>query len=156
MDNDISINDTVRSFDFDRHDLEGGAACFVEGIVTAFTQHEGCTRYDIQVTRRVFGGEEKEVEDGERVLPPLNSTPTTMGRICNGVEKILEERKMKETLETFQFATAADLRDWLNAFKTTDLSTVYISPDQGSGYLTLAWEEETLTDGSKVNNIIVS
>jgi len=63
---------------------------------------------------------------------------------------------MKETVETFNFETAADLRDWLNAFKTTDLSTVYVESNSGSGYLTLAFEEETLTDGSKVNNMIVS
>tara|TARA_R110001632_G_scaffold211279_1_gene336688 strand:- start:858 stop:1235 length:378 start_codon:yes stop_codon:yes gene_type:complete len=66
-----------------------------------------------------------------------------------------EERKMKETLETLQFTTAADLRDWLNALKTTDLSTVYVESNSGS-VLTLEFEEETLTDGSKVNNMIVS
>jgi hypothetical protein len=62
---------------------------------------------------------------------------------------------MKETVETFNFETAADLRDYLNAFKTTDLSTVYVESNSGS-VLTLAFEEETLTDGSKVNNMIVS
>lgn len=62
---------------------------------------------------------------------------------------------MKETVETFNFETAADLRDYLNAFKTTDLSTVYVESNSGS-VLTLAFEEEMLTDGSKVNNMIVS
>ena len=62
---------------------------------------------------------------------------------------------MKETVETFNFETAADLRDYLNAFKTTDLSTVYVESNSGS-VLTLEFEEETLTDGSKVNNMIVS
>ena len=62
---------------------------------------------------------------------------------------------MKETVGTFNFETAADLRDYLNAFKTTDLSTVYVESNSGS-VLTLAFEEEMLTDGSKVNNMIVS
>jgi len=52
----------------------------------------------------------------------------------------------------FEFSDASELRDWLNQFKETDLSTVYLQSDR-SNHLTLLWQEETLTDGSKVNNI---
>ena len=52
----------------------------------------------------------------------------------------------------FEFSDAGELRDWLNQFKETDLSTVYLQSDR-SNHLTLHWQEETLTDGSKVNNI---
>lgn len=89
MNDQIRINDTVRSFDFSMNrDLEGERACYVEGVVEGFKELEGCTRYDIRVTRAVFGGEEVEVEEGERVFPPLNGTPTTLGRITDGVFKI--------------------------------------------------------------------
>ena len=91
MTDQININDTVRSFDFHMHrELEGETACYVEGVVEGFREVEGCTRYDIKVTRAVFGGEEVEVEEGERVFPPLNGTRTTMGRVMDGVFKIGE------------------------------------------------------------------
>ena len=63
---------------------------------------------------------------------------------------------MKQTLETFQFTDAAALRDWLNGFKETDLSVVNIVDNNGCDYLTVHWEEETLTDGSLVNNIVIN
>ena len=47
----------------------------------------------------------------------------------------------------FEFSDAGELRDWLNQFKETDLSTVYLQSDR-SNHLTLHWQEETLTDGS--------
>ena len=63
----------VRSFDFKNQALEGELACFVEGTMVGFCELEGCTRYDIIVDRRVFGGEECAVPaDGERVFPPVN------------------------------------------------------------------------------------
>jgi hypothetical protein len=99
MTNDININDTVRSFDFSSMpgglDIEGKDACFIEGIVEGFTEVEGCMRYDIAATRRVFNGVEKDIEQDLRVYPPLNGTPTMMGRICNGVFQIeaAENRK---------------------------------------------------------------
>lgn len=89
MNDQIRINDTVRSFDFSMNrDLEGDRACYIEGVVEGFKDLEGCTRYDIRVTRAVFGGEEVEVEEGERVFPPLNGTPTFLGDITDGVFKI--------------------------------------------------------------------
>lgn len=94
MTNDINIGDKVRSFDFSRmpngRDIEGPDACFIEGIVEGFTKVEGCMRYDIKATRRVFNGVEKDIEEGQRFTPPLNGTPTNMGRITDGVEKIEE------------------------------------------------------------------
>ena len=89
MNTDINIHDTVRSFDFhDSRDIEGPDACFVEGIVEGFKEVEGCTRFEIKVTREVFRGEERQVEEGERVFPPLNGTPTNRGRITDGVVKV--------------------------------------------------------------------
>ena len=94
MTNDININDTVRSFDFSSmpngFDIEGPDACFIEGIVEGFTEVEGCMRYDIKATRRVFNGVEKNIEEGQRFIPPVNGTPTMLGRITNGVIKIKE------------------------------------------------------------------
>ena len=70
----------VRSFDFDGRDVEGERACFVEGTVVGFRELEGCTRYDIIVDRRVFGGEDCALSmDGERVFPPVNGTPRCSG-----------------------------------------------------------------------------
>ena len=89
MTNDINIGDKVRSFDFhNSRDIEGPDACFVEGIVESFKEIEGCTRFEIKVTREVFRGEERQVEEGERAFPPLNGTPTNRGRITDGVVKV--------------------------------------------------------------------
>jgi hypothetical protein len=56
----------------------------------------------------------------------------------------------KKTLESFSFATLAELRDWLNQFETTDLSAVEFD---SCDWITLEWIEETLSDGSTVNNV---
>ena len=78
MTNDININDTVRSFDFSSMpgglDIEGKDACFIEGIVEGFKEVEGCMRFDIKPTRRVFNGVEKDIEEGQRFFPPVNGT----------------------------------------------------------------------------------
>jgi hypothetical protein len=55
--------------------------------------------------------------------------------------------------ETFTFATLAELRDWLNRFKTTDLDIVY--PADGDN-ITLIWIERELSDGSLVNDVTIS
>ena len=97
MTNEININDTVRSFDFhDSRDIEGPDACFVEGIVEGFKEVDGCTRFEIKVTREVFRGEERQVEEGERVFPPLNGTPTNRGRTTDGVVKIEEAKRANQ------------------------------------------------------------
>jgi len=93
MANEIRVGDTVRSFDFESHDVEGSRACYVEGRVTAITEHDdngnpwGCPRYRIEVTRCVFGGEPRE-RHAAVVFPPVNGTPTLMGDVCNSVERI--------------------------------------------------------------------
>ncbi len=97
MTNDINIGDKVRSFDFSRmpngFDIEGPYACFIEGTVEGFTKVEGCMRYDIKATRRVFNGVEKDIEEGQRFIPPVNGTPTMLGRITDGVVKIEESTR---------------------------------------------------------------
>mgnify|MGYP003110429149 CR=1 FL=1 len=82
------IGDCVRSFDFHyRRDIEGPESCYMEGQITGLKHVEGCWRYQIEVTRCVFGGE--ECADHPRVIfPPVNGTRTTMGRVTDGVERI--------------------------------------------------------------------
>ena len=68
------------------------------------------------------------------------------------------EQKMKlsniQSRETFAFSNLGELRDWLNMFETTDLSTVL--PDNARGHIRLDWIEEVLSDGSIVNNVDIS
>ena len=56
--------------------------------------------------------------------------------------------------ETFNFENAEQLRDFLNLFKKTDLSSVRFKSENGS-FLALTWEEETLSDKSVVQNLII-
>jgi hypothetical protein len=89
----IQVGDKVRSFDFAEpgeswgRDLEGDRACYVEGVVVGFADWPDCKRYQIRVDRRVFGGKEKPIRDPE-VFPPVNGTPSTMGGVTDGVEKV--------------------------------------------------------------------
>ena len=83
---DITVGTKVRSFDFDGRDLEGERACYAEGKVVGFEKLEGCERYVIEVTRRVFGGDEDDRRG--KIYPPVNGTPTWMGRVTDGVEVI--------------------------------------------------------------------
>ena len=55
-----------------------------------------------------------------------------------------------ESTEAFTFDNLEDLRDFLNRFHTTDLSTVL--PANGKDYFKVYWEVEILSDGSRVNN----
>ena len=57
--------------------------------------------------------------------------------------------------ETFNFCDAEQLRDFLNGFKETDLSSIQFKTENGLPYLSLTWEEKTLTDKSVVQNLIV-
>jgi hypothetical protein len=81
----ITEGQRVRSFDFDGRDLEGERACYVEGTVMGFDNIQGCDRYVIKVSKRVFGGEEVTPED-DTFIPPVNGTPTWMGGVTNCVE----------------------------------------------------------------------
>jgi hypothetical protein len=83
---DIAIGSQVRSFDFHyMRDLDGPRSCYMEGKVVGFEKVQGCQRYVIEVSRCVAGGEERE-DFPPTIYPPVNGTPTTMGRVTDGVE----------------------------------------------------------------------
>jgi len=90
----IQVGDRVRSFDFVRgdygRDLEGERACYVEGVVEALVEREGCPRYEVRVEVDIFGGVRQGACLGGRVsslvYPPVNGTPTLFGGVCNNVE----------------------------------------------------------------------
>lgn len=84
----IRIGDRVRSFDFDRKDITGERACFVEGVVEDFDYLDGCRRYVIRVQVSVFGGKEEKKRVGTTVYPPVNGTPTMLGDVTDFVEPI--------------------------------------------------------------------
>lgn len=90
MSANIKIGDYVRSYDFEWRDVTGERACYVEGFVREIMSPVAdCDRYKIDVFRRVWGGFEDEVRDGERtVYPPVNGTRTVMGGTTNGVERL--------------------------------------------------------------------
>lgn len=94
---EIKIGDKVRSFDFpDRFEdcsqqpLTGPRACYVEGIVEGFGMRDGCKRYMIKCTKRVFGGVELDPVEWEdtHFMPPVNGTPTLFGNTTNFVIKV--------------------------------------------------------------------
>jgi hypothetical protein len=86
----IEIGNRVRSFDFadgpDGRALEGERACYVEGVVEAIEEMEGCPRYRILVDRDVFGGNESDRRVGNTVFPPINGTPTLFSGNTDFVE----------------------------------------------------------------------
>lgn len=84
-DTSIQIGDTVRSYDFEYKD-----DCFVEGPVTKIFPVEGCDRYNIETTRRVWGGIEYPLASSPPVfLPPVNGTRVAgSGEFTNGVRKL--------------------------------------------------------------------
>ena len=85
---EVSIGSKVRSFDFHyMRDLDGPRSCYMEGVVIGIEKVRGCDRYVIEVTRCVAGGEES-TDHPSVIIPPVNGTPTTMGRITDGVEVI--------------------------------------------------------------------
>ena len=86
----ITIGKRVRSFDFHySRDLEGDRACYMEGVVTGIEKIRGCDRYVIAVDRCVSGGKEQPAQNyPPEICPPVNGTPTLMGRITDGVEVI--------------------------------------------------------------------
>ncbi len=89
----INIGDAVRSFDFPHFgagmDLDGPHACYVEGVVESIgaVVLDGCSRYKIKVTARKMSGR-WVLTSGDYVYPPVNGTPTTGGRVCDGVKPI--------------------------------------------------------------------
>ena len=78
------VGTKVRSYDFPCGENEADDGCFVEGTIVAITdkigEHNvGCDRYKIKVERKVFSSEESKIRD-EFVYPPVNGTPTSLGR----------------------------------------------------------------------------
>ena len=85
---EISIGTKVRSFDFHyMRDLDGPRSCYMEGVVTGIEKIRGCDRYVIEVNRCVGGGKERD-DFPSTIIPPVNGTKTTMGRVTDGVEVI--------------------------------------------------------------------
>lgn len=86
-DTTIKPGERVRSYDFfDRTD------CYVEGTVQEITGAiEGCPRYKISIERAVFAGEDVTADMLTRhaaspfIFPPVNGTPTWLGKITRGV-----------------------------------------------------------------------
>ena len=89
----VQVGDRVRSFDFIQgdfgRDLEGERACYVEGVVEALVEREGCPRYEIRVELDIFGGDECNHRVGNLVYPPVNGTPHLFGGSCDNVEKLV-------------------------------------------------------------------
>ena len=87
---EIVIGTKVRSFDFHyMRDLEGPRSCYMEGIVTGIEKIRGSDRYIIAVDRCVSGGKELPAQEyPPTIIPPVNGTRTTMGRVTDGVEVI--------------------------------------------------------------------
>ena len=88
----IEIGSRVRSFDFadgtHGRDLQGNAACYVEGEVVGFDHTEGCDRYRILVDLDIFGGEDGAQRVGHLVTPPVNGTPKLFGGDTDFVELV--------------------------------------------------------------------
>lgn len=61
----------------------------------------------------------------------------------------------KKVLDVYQFTDLEGLREWLNRFETTDLSLVNLETDDAF-HISIAWVEETMTDGSTVFNAVFS
>ena len=89
VDKTIKVCDKVRSFDFDYVD-----DCYVEGIVKAIVNGDGCDRYEIPMTKKVFGGKDNTAAHVEThgnltiFYPPVNGLETWMGSLTCGVQKI--------------------------------------------------------------------
>jgi hypothetical protein len=84
----INVGDRVRSYDF-----EGVDDCWVEGVVREIGKRDrfdSCSRYKIEVERSTSEGDKGIFSQGPGffVYPPVNGTPTSMGRVCNFVKKL--------------------------------------------------------------------
>lgn len=112
------IGARVHSFDFHGRELEGERACYVTGTVVGIleageladdgeTRFNDCDRYIIAVSRRTFAGRHTgpfggtAPSGGERVFPPLNGTPSTMGGVMNGVVHVEASEALEPSAEWF-------------------------------------------------------
>ena len=63
-----------------------------------------------------------------------------------------------KTIETAQFTTAKELKDWLSLWSDAQLSAIYFEDDLSCSifsisYISIGIVEETLSDGSKVTSL---
>lgn len=56
-------------------------------------------------------------------------------------------------VETFQFSSLGELKEWLGIFTHKNLDTILV---EGADYINFEWYEETLSDGSTVNNFRIT
>jgi len=82
----VAVGDWVRSFDFESRDMTGPRACYSEGRVVAIVHWLDCDRYEIEVSRCVFGG--VDTPHAEHAFPPVNGTVATFGGVTDGVVRI--------------------------------------------------------------------
>ena len=98
---DIEVGDLVRSFDHYGEvdaemaaDLTGRDACYVMGVVEppdeVSQSFEDCERYTIRIVSRIVKGRPRELGESH-VYPPVNGTPTLMGRIQSGVRLVARD-----------------------------------------------------------------
>ena len=98
---DIEVGDIVRSFDHYGEvdaemasDLTGENACYVIGIVEppdeVSQSFEDCERYTIRIVSRIVNGRTRPLGESH-VYPPVNGTPTLMGRIQSGVRLVARD-----------------------------------------------------------------
>ena len=78
----IEFGDKVKSFDFESVD-----DCYYEGLVTGFGMVEGCQRYTVRVSKKVWKGGEID-SPVKFIYPPVNGTPSWDGE-TNCVKKII-------------------------------------------------------------------
>lgn len=82
----IEEGSLVKSYDFPHRagtdrDVE---ACRIEGVVEGCVESEGCERYVIRVTRRIWNGAEITPES-EFLHPPLNGILKSFGGVTDSV-----------------------------------------------------------------------
>lgn len=87
-DMNIGVGDKVRSYDFaEDREASGEMSCYAEGVVEEIRGMDGCRRYIIKVSKRVFGGRDRKVHElNDIVNPPVNGLKTKRGGITNQVE----------------------------------------------------------------------
>jgi hypothetical protein len=96
----VKVGDRVRSFDFDSRDADGQHANYMEGIVQAIGKpvaEATCDCYTILIDRVVWRGDDQANEFvGRLVHPPVNGTPTSLGRTTHGVHVLKTAAELED------------------------------------------------------------
>lgn len=85
-DTSITVGDRVRTYDFEHTD-----DCYVEGVVEKIVPVEGCDRYHVTPTKRVWGGLDYPEAQFSKAgyFPPINGTRVAGTlEFTNGVRKL--------------------------------------------------------------------